>query len=214
MPNWCYQTLVVTGDKRERDKFLKGIKGKDAQYYDPHPMKRSGERWVTGPAQEASLDGGAMEDFCFHKIIPIPLQVLQAGFDGHNRTEREQMEWPDGYTWQCEHWGTKWGPCELNINRGRGYDTIHYETAWAPARPIVIKLIETYPELGFQLHYTEESEAFEGDLWGANGQVTTDEEWEPEHEEEEEEAVAMGPHAISDASVNNLKNFPKKKKKG
>jgi hypothetical protein len=41
------------------------------------------------------------ELLCFNALIPVPNKVLMKGFD------------PQGYNWEMEHWGCKWGACDI-----------------------------------------------------------------------------------------------------
>ena len=94
----------------------------------------------------------------FNLIIPQPSEDL------------ESFDW---YTWRCNHWGTKWNAVDESgwlddeifecILDGRGYDLgICFDTAWSPPLPIIMKLIELYPDSEISLDYYEPGCEFAG----------------------------------------------------
>jgi hypothetical protein len=44
-----------------------------------------------------------VREFDCNKFLPPPEDVVQAGYDA------------EGYDWCIEHWGTKWGACDVNV---------------------------------------------------------------------------------------------------
>jgi hypothetical protein len=77
----------------------------------------------------------------------------------------------DGYSWCCEHWGTKWNACEVDT-----YDDgvmLHYsfDTAWSPPHDWLLEASKKYPNLTFTLTATEESDAFLYGVEVSNGKI-------------------------------------------
>ena len=59
----------------------------------------------------------------------------------------------DWYSWRIEHYGTKWGACEIEwVND----DQVEFETAWSFCLPIVQKLSEMFPDVAIEFSYADE----------------------------------------------------------
>jgi hypothetical protein len=67
----------------------------------------------------------------------------------------------DWYTWNIEHWGTKWNaqPSSGDTIVAERIPTgaeIWFDTPWTPPVPVLLELSKKFPELEFQLYFTEE----------------------------------------------------------
>ena len=69
-----------------------------------------------------------------------------------------------GYEWCVANWGTKWPPCETQINMQTKNAFISFQTAWSAPGPIVYKLAEKFPDLTFDLKFWECGAGFKGQL--------------------------------------------------
>ena len=59
----------------------------------------------------------------------------------------------DWYSWRIEHYGTKWGACEIEwVND----DQVEFDTAWSFCFPIVQKLSEMFPDVAIEFSYADE----------------------------------------------------------
>lgn len=76
------------------------------------------------------------------------------------------------YDWNCANWGTKWDACELDIDVGS--DTLRFQTAWAPPEKWMEKVSKDYPELNFELAYSEWGMQFAGVSIYNNGKVVSE----------------------------------------
>lgn len=77
----------------------------------------------------------------------------------------------DWYTWNCEHWGTKWGAYDYEAREALpGSFRFKFETAWAFPEPVFRKLAEMYPRLVFRIASFDEGWNFgcAGEFNGAN----------------------------------------------
>ena len=91
-----------------------------------------------------------------------------------------------GIGWCIEHWGTKWGLCDVEItdestyNKGKPDEekTVDFEfqTAWRPPIPVIVKMGEMFPELDFTLRYFEMGMEFNGILEIEKGETKRAEE--------------------------------------
>jgi len=58
----------------------------------------------------------------------------------------------DWYNWQLDNWGTKWNAYEVFV----GDDYIEFQTAWATPFEIFVKLSEIFPDVLFNIRYSDE----------------------------------------------------------
>ena len=131
MPNWCYNQLIV------KSKNKKDLEGFVKKYF-----------------TEEELD--------FNKVIPQPKknEGLAARYlvskDSHIQLD-EERPWFNWYEWNCDNWGTKWNSCETwyDFYNSLGYEIleINFNTAWAPPKPVIEKLIRDNPHLKFKFKY-------------------------------------------------------------
>ena len=126
MPNWCDNDLRVEGNKALLKVF---------------------QEYVKGPANVLNPSEGET-DFSFHKILPIPDEILA----NHNRGG---MKW---YDWCVENWGTKWQPTEVFSEEDSLGVWCAFDTAWSPPEGVILKASRTFPELLFRLTATPEGE--------------------------------------------------------
>lgn len=133
MPNWFYFSLNVSGKKEDVQAFVENVKGKEGTTYEGR-------------------------EFDFNHFIPQP--------EGLYDEKSEDNIFPNWYNWNIENWGTKWNASVddaylVSDKEGFPYE-YHYDmrTAWADPRPVIIKMIEMYPDLDFDISGEEESNAY------------------------------------------------------
>ena len=134
MPNHCENDLYIRGDKEDVDALL-------------------------------SLVGaeGAEPKFDFNQLIPEPPDLPDD--DNVKFAADGMLAMPSWYTWRCEHWGTKWNAYEVVLDRsGDCTAVVHFETAWAPPKPIFYALAEKFPKLCLCLEYYERGMEFCGGI--------------------------------------------------
>jgi len=132
MPNWFNFTLDVSGKKEDVQAFVENVKGKEGTTYEDR-------------------------EFDFNHFIPQP--------EGLYDEKSEDDVFPNWYNWNIENWGTKWNAlvddsyvvADIPNPYSYRYDM---RTAWADPRPIIIKMIETYPDLDFEISGEEESNSY------------------------------------------------------
>jgi len=77
----------------------------------------------------------------------------------------------DWYNWQLENWDTKWNAYEVFV----GDDYIEFQTAWSTPFAIFVKLSEIFPDVLFNIRYSDEDFGYnvgEFDLFNG-GEVNT-----------------------------------------
>lgn len=182
MPNWCFNSLEVSGNADAVERFVTANMGLPAQY----PKKYNTNGICINDCPPATE-----KHFCFNALVPTPQEVLDIGFDGHDVIPREDLMGVykgiippvlDGYHWNVVNWGTKWDIYREDLTAEvigwtKGCEKIYFEfeTAWSPPIDWLIKVVEMFPELHFKFHYEESGCYFAGDIYGEGGSCTIDE---------------------------------------
>lgn len=107
-------------------------------------------------------DGTRIIDFDL--IIPEPRLKRDCPADCIVNKDSHVMEdkdrpWFDWYAWRNKYWNTKWGAYDGYTYTGKTYIIMYFQTAWAFAGPVAMKLAELGYDLDFK--YADED-------WGAN----------------------------------------------
>ena len=175
MPNWCMNELTVTGNTEELKRFVEASMGLPADY-PPQPWEKEPRTKPTVPY------------FSFNALIPTPKEVLEIGFDGHDKildlnmkyALRGQTVYPiDDYHWNIANWGTKWDIYHdaitaetMGWHEGADHICFEFDTAWSPPDKWRASVGKLFPALQFKLHYEEPGCFFAGDMFVSEG-VTT-----------------------------------------
>lgn len=69
---------------------------------------------------------------------------------------------------------TKWNACECSLELGDEKLVYHFETAWSPPCPVILKASEMFPELEFRLEYFEGGAGFKGVFEAKGGKILVD----------------------------------------
>lgn len=195
MPNWVFNSLVVTGEKSELDKMVEQLNQPFVKHFPQHNFV-NGELVKTADVQ--TYDNPV---FSFWNIVkPTDLDAYYETdvFKGSKNIEpndndsfmaefvRSMRDDQDWYHWNCRNWGTKW---DVAVSNGDEYaDTqlewvddneilIRFNTAWSPVHQVLIKLSEQHPTLDFDYEY-EEEQGWGGRCTFLNGEESSSEEWD------------------------------------
>lgn len=162
MPNWCENILKFSS-------------------YDQKLLYRIKEELCSeDEISELTID--------FNKIIPEPKTKEECPKDFIIDTAEKSLSttydtrpWFDWYHWRIVFWGTKWNPNstilgkiqEINHNGVPYYEmTWSFATAWTPAIPVILAIINKYCKPGLcsvrSLFY-EPGQGFAGEIDGFNG---------------------------------------------
>ena len=141
MPNWCSNTIVVSGnDLTKFREFLgdgEGFLSKIAPT--PQPLVDTVSGWSGNPEEQKKVEEQQAAN------------LLQYGFK-------------DWYDWNIGTWGTKWD-VNAEIDDGSSIDTqiiFSFESAWAPPQKAISLLAQKFPELSFRHSFLEEGMGFVG----------------------------------------------------
>jgi len=162
MPNWCSNTLIVTGDKEELKKFKEFAQTEK----DGKINVLDHEQFIPYPQKFKDLD---KEDAnCSFNLG-----------EGENKEKDKDklVDGLNGYDWCLKYYGTKWGICEPNLNSDDNDDELVYlfETAWSPPLPIIKKMGEMFKSLNFSLEFEESGCDFMGNFCVEDGEIINDE---------------------------------------
>lgn len=148
MPNWCSNTLIVTGPKDELDQF------------------------VSITQNPASEDPDAQQYTIASRFLPFPKELEKTEIftldDGTVRTYGVLTE--DGWKWQQDNWGVKWGDCHTTLTDREDHRAIYkFDTPWGPMLPAIRNISLMFPHLMFVMTWDESGMCFMGAATITNG---------------------------------------------
>jgi hypothetical protein len=194
MPNWNSNTLIIQGKKSTVQALMERASSETHRYVGPFNFRQNSIDW--GAFTHIQMEALMADDdlfrvdsksvFSFHAFVPVPREVLLSPYDGDVLAEKKAQypEWfgrfPDlisGYDWESKNWGCKWGSASAEIVSQDGNEeeyTVEYyfDTPWGPPITFLDTLSSLYPELYFELKYSESGMNFSGEYhW--EGEVNT-----------------------------------------
>lgn len=190
MPNWCVNQVDISGDEVEVAKLVKFVKSDDSAFTFENivpppttPMyssEASHNKYVCGCQSESAPD--PENEGLFIWVI----DGKKVGFGEKCPTHNEPSfgDHPDNwYHWNINNWGTKWSAAEVWHDRtddGSGVDgttSYNFDTAWAPAEPVIAALAEKFPTLRIAHRYCEGGMGYAGEVLYADGEEIRREEY-------------------------------------
>ena len=197
MPNWCHNTLDVTGEPEAVAAYVEHVRipaGKIDNEERALFLRLADDAEAAGHGERAKELRESVED--------QPEQVDYAGqpltFEADAPTP-EESEGGDGwYFWRLENWGTKWdasftepfiavGSDESDpeatvaaqgVTVVDGAAIYKFDTAWAPPAAWLRATAKAHPELTFVLRFGEPGGDFAGQIMCIGGEVTDERELE------------------------------------
>jgi len=160
MPNWCYNTLTITGSSEKLKEFSAKAYGHDQSY-------------TKGPIDAEEKDKNLLS---LHRLYPVPKEVLEAGYNAPTGVKPlEYFNEAYGYGWEALNWGCKWGACDVE-RETLSERTLEYNfsTPWAPPIKAFEHISRKWPELHFELEYEELGNEFEGKAIFKGGLIIDD----------------------------------------
>ena len=165
MPNWCYNSLCVSGNKEILADFVSKTlvpcnMSSEEEYDESHRFTFN----ILHPLPKA-LEGNTS-----------PLRKLE-GEDDEQFKERmaENIRLygaEDWYRWQIDNWGTKWDAKDTIVEQlDETNFNVRFNTAWSPPIDWFEKVIPMYPQLEFDLIFDEESCDHCGRMTGRDGEI-------------------------------------------
>lgn len=179
MPNWCHNSLRVTGPESSIKKFLDNAKKADAYKvtYDDTDWSAFEHIKLEILMSEAKEHSNTSDNhFCFNGLFPVPLAIQVLPYDQYCLKEL-RMSNPSveefckkhnvsvsQYEWELENWGVKWGATSSYIGElEESYDGNHtvliqFDTPWNAPVEFFNKVSKDYPDLLMELDVTYEFE--------------------------------------------------------
>jgi hypothetical protein len=146
MPNWCSNTLQISGDKEQLEMFK--------------------QKSISKSAMDVDI-------FLMDGCIPMPQELaICEDLTPEQKAERiAKYGYDNWYYWRLENWGSKWDAQEPYIIEDENGLTIHFDTAWSPAIPYIKQVAIMYPNLIFDLYFMETGEWFAGRVFAKGDEV-------------------------------------------
>lgn len=151
MPNWCENTMVVTGRKNHINSFYDHI-----------------------------YESGSGEFRLLESFMPTPPELMERSSDDSAESEelRNKYGYSDWYSWRLDNWGTKWDVCHARMIDHIKHDDVMetmvfvFDTAWSPPVEGLSNISSMCENLYFYLEFKEAGMAFQGYSKFHNGEVT------------------------------------------
>lgn len=146
MPNWCSNTLQISGNKEQLEIFK----------------------------QKSIIKSGMNLDiFVMDGLITMPEELaICEDMTPEQKSERiAKYGYNNWFDWRFENWGSKWDAQEPEIQEDEDGLTINFDTAWSPAIPYVKQVAKMFPDLIFDLYFMETGEWFAGRVTAHNEEV-------------------------------------------
>jgi len=193
MPNWCYNSVVISADtEAELHEFIQfANQTHTSRYRDVFKDNEEvvneyakGVFWnfVTPPKEIRDEYFGEQPRYADKLPVSDPNWWAQV-----QEQRKSSNFW---YDWNITNWGTKWDvelePNQFDIdecNNGTYSFCWTFETAWSPALPVYLAMSERFPNLTFDYEITEEANFFVGKLVFKNGLVKEEFVNDPTHQD-------------------------------
>ena len=199
MPNWVFNSLVVSGEQAELDRL-------QAQLNQPYELHFPDTNYVDGEwVQTPDTQVYSNPVFSFRNVIAPPLDNPEFADEYYATQAKVQTDlshtdpnwWTDvnakrvqsnhWYDWHITNWGTKW---DIGVRNDDKYpDTVldetdndnelmyRFNTAWSPVPEVISELSKQYPTLEFDYEY-EEEQGWGGKEVYENGELVSQEQYD------------------------------------
>lgn len=193
MPNWCQNTLNVSGDKKDIRNFKLKARGHTQSYNDFRGIEWPLFDDIRLKAMLSAVpEPGNVVDLSFHSLYPVPDDFLRFPYDDKHAVELGKKVGEErlygGYRWENLHWGCKWGSCDSELFLEEDcFLQYEFSTPWGPPNEFLQRVSEDWPNLSFEMEYSESGMGFAGKIGFQNGDCFMEETWDMEEDYEEGE---------------------------
>jgi hypothetical protein len=172
MPNWVFNSLVVSGEQSELDKMVEQLNQPFEKHFPDSNWNKETETWDKTPAVQVYdnpvfafwniVKPTDLSAYYEEEVFKKPTIAPEDFMEEFVRSMRDDQDW---YHWNCRNWGTKWDvavdnkteyPNTIKTVNDDGSILYQFETAWSPVGEVLMKLSEQYPTLEFDYEYEEE----------------------------------------------------------
>ena len=156
MPNWCYNSLKVKGDKEKVKEFM------------------SKAILITGEGQDKEV-----KEISLMALYPTPQRLLDAKCPSDDDAMKANLigeyGYADWYAWRLAKWGTKWDLASPALSDSKETNktlkvVYRFDTAWSPPTAVLKALSVCFPEVRITDIWREEG-GQRGTIYCENGEV-------------------------------------------
>lgn len=156
MPNWCSNTIIVSGEAGEVAKFNEWLGDGKAFLSKILPTPQPLTETIAG----------------FHGDTE-----KQKELEKQEQSNLEQFGYKNWYDWNIANWGTKWD-VDVEVDDVSSIDEqviMSFDSAWSPPQQAIAVLAEKFDKLSFRHSFLEEGVGFVGYDEYENGGVSISE---------------------------------------
>lgn len=150
MPNWCENSITITGPTEDIEKFKIQAKRSEGE--------------ISSPSYFST-------DFSLNNFLPTPKKLLEKDTTNNVETLIKAPNNPkndDWYSWRVRNWGTKWDwEMKITDEIEKGDKTALVMlgvSAWGPPIEGMQAIAHMFPTLTFSLSFDEPGMCFHGEL--------------------------------------------------
>lgn len=205
MPNWVFNSLIISGEQSDLDKMVEQLNRPFTHHFPENKGGKSAKQSYRNPVfafWNITRPDDLNAYYESNKVVPGEKLVTSNGtidaLEGRGagtkvvfttdfmeefmRCLASNMDW---YHWNCRNWGTKWDvgvSCgdehsETTIEIVKGMVTYQFSTAWSPVETVLLILSNQYPNLLMEYDY-EEEQGWGGSSTFLGGTKTANTEWD------------------------------------
>jgi len=177
MPNWVSNSVRVTGNEEDLQRFAEQASKKHTRKY--HEWTPDGMDWI---------DGELNQHLSFWNFVRPDESILDEYWGSERQDlsleERLQHKTNHWYDWNIRNWGVKWDASDVCFEDWDGELCYDFETPWGFPYEAIKAMVEQYPTLTFSIRFLEE-QGWGGEALGMNGEFAYTDEWDiPDTHEE------------------------------
>jgi hypothetical protein len=124
--------------------------------YNTISIKSKNQEWLNAIERILEGENGKID---FNKLIPMPEHNPEKFWaEGALSPEIEERLGKENcwYWWSVKNWGTKWNAYDIDFEKGSGYLTYRFLTAWSQPIPIFERILEMFPNCNIVIDWEEE----------------------------------------------------------
>lgn len=174
MPNWVSNSVRVTGEKEDLQRFAEQAGRSYSRKYQD----------IEGKWYEAESNN---EHLSFWNFVRPDDSILDEYWGLEQQLpleERLQHKTNHWYDWNIRNWGVKWDASSVYFEDWDGELCYDFETPWGFPEEALRAMVEQYPTLNFTVRFLEE-QGWGGEAVGFDGDFAIVNEWDiPDTHEE------------------------------
>jgi len=156
MPNWCQNTLVVTGVNKELTRFKIAAQA-DQIHEDTFSKEKT--------RYQSALS--------FQELLPMPVELVHTTSPSKkpNKALIKKYGADNWYDWHNNNWGCKWDIDATLLNETKRLE-YQFDSPWSPPVEGITAVSKLFPKLTFTLEFAEPGMGFAGRAVCKNGKLT------------------------------------------